>query len=73
MEERARQDWPALHASIAGKEAFMLLFIKQNQIHQYPVAKGCNAVYQQEPLRDTIPHDVKRCPYCLGLWPGMKE
>ena len=51
----------------------MLLFIQQNKIHRYPVAKRCSAVYQQEQLRDTIPHDVKRCPYCLNTWPGEKE
>ena len=48
----------------------MLLFIQQNKIHQYPVAMRCSAVYRQEPLRDTIPHGVKQCPFCLSLWPG---
>jgi hypothetical protein len=51
----------------------MLLFVQQNRIHQYPVAKHCSAVYQQEQLRDTIPHGVKKCPYCMNTWPGEKE
>lgn len=50
----------------------MLLFIQQKTIHQYPVAKRCGAVYHQEPLRDTIPHDVEQCPYCLSIWPGLQ-
>ena len=51
----------------------MLLFIQEKTIHQYPVARRCSAVYHQEPLRDTIPHDVKQCPYCLSIWPGLQE
>jgi hypothetical protein len=47
----------------------MLLFIQQNKIHQYPVAKRCSAVYQREPLRDTVPHEVQQCPYCMRFWP----
>jgi hypothetical protein len=51
----------------------MLYFVKQNTIHQYPVPKRCTAVYQQEQLRDTIPHVVTECPYCMRVWPGVKD
>jgi hypothetical protein len=52
-----------------GKETAMLLFIQHNKLHTYPVASRCSAHYQQEQLRDTAPHDVVRCPYCLNFWP----
>jgi hypothetical protein len=48
----------------------MLMFVQQHKIHLYPVARRCSAVYKQEQLRDTIPHDAQPCPYCLGFWPG---
>jgi len=51
----------------------MLLFVQQNKIHQYPVPQTCSAVYRQEQLRDTIPHEVKPCPYCMNVWPGRKD
>jgi len=53
----------------------MLYFVKEKNVtvHQYPVAKRCTAVYEQEQLRDTIPHGVNECPYCMREWPGMKE
>ncbi|HJV65274.1 MAG TPA: hypothetical protein VJ550_06050 [Geomonas sp.] len=51
----------------------MLYFIKENTVHQYPVAKGCAAVYQDEQLRDTIIHGVKECPYCMREWPANKK
>lgn len=51
----------------------MLYFIKGDTVHQYPVARGCGAVYQDEPLRDTILHGVKECPYCLGEWPSNRR
>ena len=50
----------------------MLLFIQQGKIHHYPVSRRCSAVYQQEPLRDTVPHHVKQCPYCMHLWPALE-
>jgi hypothetical protein len=50
----------------------MLMFIQQHKIHTYPVAGRCSAAYRQEQLRDTIPHDVKQCPYCLGFWPARE-
>jgi len=48
----------------------MLLFIQHKTLHQYPVDKRCSALYRQEPLRDTVPRDVKQCPYCMHVWPG---
>ena len=51
----------------------MLMFVQQNKIHTYPVGKRCSAVYQQEQLRDTVPHGVMQCPYCLGHWPEEDE
>ena len=51
----------------------MLYFIKEKTIHQFPVAKGCTAVYEREQLRDTVPRDVKECPYCMRVWPGMRD
>ncbi len=51
----------------------MLYFIKQNTIHTYPVAKGCAESRDQEQLRDTVPYEVKECPYCMRVWPGQKE
>ncbi|GFO56195.1 hypothetical protein GMSM_32020 [Geomonas sp. Red276] len=50
----------------------MLYFIKNHVIHQYPVANGCSARYDEEQLRDTIPHNVKECPYCLRTWPDRR-
>jgi hypothetical protein len=50
----------------------MLYFIKENTIHQYPVGKRCTALYEREQLRDTIPHGVVECPYCMRSWPSMK-
>lgn len=51
----------------------MLYFIKQNTIHTHPVAKRCTAKYEREQLRDTVPRSVQECPYCMKVWPGMKE
>ena len=51
----------------------MLYFVKANTIHQYPVAKRCAAVYQREVLRDTVPHGVAECPYCMREWPDRND
>ena len=51
----------------------MLYFIQQDTIHRYPVDKRCPAVYRREQLRDTIPHEVAECPYCMKLWPGIRD
>ncbi len=48
----------------------MLYFVKENKLHQYPVPKRCKEVYTKEQLRDTIPHGVEECVYCMGTWPG---
>jgi len=48
----------------------MLYFIQQDTIHRYPVDKRCTVVYRREQLRDTIPHEVSECPYCMKEWPG---
>jgi hypothetical protein len=50
----------------------MLYFVKDNTIHQYPVAKGCSAVYEREHLGDTVMHGVKECPYCMREWPDKE-
>jgi hypothetical protein len=55
------------------KEDAMLLFVKRDMIHHYPVPKNCNAVYEQEQLRDTVPHDARPCPYCMNIWPEGEE
>ena len=48
----------------------MLYFIKENRIHKYPVPPRCAAKYEQEQLRDTIPHAAEECLYCMRRWPG---
>lgn len=51
----------------------MLYFVKKNQLHQYPVPKRCGATYENEQLRDTIPHGVEECAYCMSRWPADEE
>jgi hypothetical protein len=51
----------------------MLYFVKENTIHKFPVPKRCTAVREKEQLRDTIPHGIEECPYCMRIWPGDKE
>ena len=48
----------------------MLYFIKDNKLHRYPTPSRCSAKYENEQLRDTIPHTAEECAYCLRLWPG---
>jgi hypothetical protein len=48
----------------------MLYFVKEGQIHKFPVSKRCGAHYDNEQLRDTIPHGVVECVYCMNTWPG---
>lgn len=55
------------------EEDAMLYFIKGKTIHQYPVAKRCSALYEREQLRDTVPHGVDECPYCMREWPDKKD
>lgn len=47
----------------------MYYFVKGNIIHCYPVPGRCGATYRDEQLRDTIPHGVQECPYCMRKWP----
>jgi hypothetical protein len=51
----------------------MLYFLKGNRLHRFPLPKRCGAKYENESLRDTIPHSVEECPYCLRRWPGEDE
>lgn len=48
----------------------MLYFVKENTIHRFPVSSRCSAKREKEPLRDTIPHGVEECVYCMRQWPG---
>lgn len=48
----------------------MLYFVKENKLHRYPVPKRCTVKYENEPLRDTIPHSAEECLYCMRRWPG---
>ncbi len=57
----------------AGKEKVLLYVVKENKLHQYPVSKGCKEVYTKEQLRDTIPHGVEECAYCMRTWPAEKK
>ena len=51
----------------------MLYFVKENKLHRFPLPKRCDEKYENETLRDTIPHGVEECPYCLHRWPGEDE
>jgi hypothetical protein len=53
----------------AGKETAMHYFIKDNKLHRYPVPKRCDIRLEREVLRDTIPHGVEQCIYCMRRWP----
>jgi hypothetical protein len=48
----------------------MLYFVKESTLHRYPVPLRCNAKFGNEIIRDTIPHGVQQCEYCLKWWPG---
>ena len=48
----------------------MQYFIKDDKLHRYPVTKRCNVNHTGETLRDSIPHGVEQCVYCLRYWPG---
>ncbi len=51
----------------------MLYFVKDNRLHRFPASKRCGVLPENEPLRDTIPHDVEECIYCMHRWPGEDE
>jgi hypothetical protein len=48
----------------------MYYFVKDSRLHRYPVPRRCSVSHGEETLRDTIPHDVEQCVYCLHYWPG---
>jgi hypothetical protein len=48
----------------------MLFFVKDNTLHRFPVPKRCGVERNSEKLRDTVPHEVKKCVYCLSRWPA---
>ena len=51
----------------------MLYFVKGDTLHRFPVPERCEAQRDKEKLRDTIPYDVEKCPYCLGRWPDRSK
>lgn len=51
----------------------MLYFVKENTLHQYPVPKRCSVTYENEQLRDTIPHGAEECAYCMNRWPADEQ
>ena len=51
----------------------MLFFVKHAQIHKFPLPPQCEESYESEQLRDTVPHDVKPCLYCMHRWPKEEK
>jgi hypothetical protein len=51
----------------------MLYFVKDNRLHRFPVPKRCGVLRDKETFRDTIPHNVEQCSYCMHRWPGDDE
>lgn len=51
----------------------MLYFLKGNKLHRYPPPKRCGEKYENETLRDTIPHGIEKCVYCLHRWPDEED
>lgn len=51
----------------------MMYFVKDNTIHRFPVPQRCRVQREKEQLRDTIPHGVEKCIYCLRRWPGDED
>lgn len=47
----------------------MLYFVKDSHVHKFPVPPQCRARYNEEQLRDTVPHGVSPCLYCMHRWP----
>ena len=60
---------PSLVLGQIRREHSMHYFIKDNKLHRYPVPKRCGVQFQKEILRDTIPHKVEQCIYCMRRWP----
>jgi hypothetical protein len=51
----------------------MLYFVAGNRLHCYPVPQRCGVAYSNEQLRDTIPHGVEECAFCMGRWPADEK
>jgi hypothetical protein len=51
----------------------MLYFIRDDTLHRFPQPKRCHVKREDEKLRDTIPHDVQQCVYCMKRWPGDED
>jgi hypothetical protein len=51
----------------------MLFFVKDNRLHRFPVPKRCGVRHENETLRDTVPHTVEECIFCMHRWPGDDE
>ena len=51
----------------------MLYFVKDNTLHRFPTPKRCWSTHENEPLRDTIPHNIEECVFCMRYWPGDQE
>ena len=51
----------------------MQYFVKENQIHRYPEPRLCSVRHEHEILRDTVPHGVKKCEYCMHWWPDDEK
>lgn len=52
----------------------MLYFVKDRVLHRFPAPKSCGVQRTaDEKLRDTIPHDIEECIYCLKNWPGKND
>lgn len=48
----------------------MQYFVKKNLVHSFPTGRRCGASYDNEQVRDTVPHGVSHCVYCLHRWPA---
>lgn len=51
----------------------MHYFVKNNVLHKFPVTEPCKVRYGNEIVRDTKPHGVEECIYCLRVWPQYQE
>jgi hypothetical protein len=49
----------------------MLYFVKRQTLHTFPAGQKCSVNYNEEPLRDTVPHGFDECIYCLNTWPDQ--
>lgn len=51
----------------------MLYFVRENRLHRFPIPKRCGTHRDKELLRDTIPHSMDQCIYCMNRWPEDDE